>query len=263
MAIKDLYNLKGKTALVTGSSQGIGKAIAFGLAEMGANIIVHYRREKELADVAVSEIKKLNVKSESVQADLADVNAPDKIFTKSKKLFGSVDILVLNASVQIRKKWQNISPEDFELQVNINMRSGLMLIQKFIPHMQKEKWGKILTIGSVQQKRPHPEMLVYSACKMANENMVRSLAIQLAPYRINVNNLAPGIIDTTRNRDVLKDPDYLRVCKIEDSDWLYRKSRGLCKSCRIALYRCRALYYRREYLCRRRNEYPFLTNLII
>jgi len=129
MVIKDLYNLKGKTALVTGSSQGIGKAIALGLAEMGANIIVHYRSEKELADETVSEIKEFNVKSESIMADLAEKEAPEKIFLKSKDLFGTVDILVLNASVQIRKKWQDISPEEFELQVNVNMRSSLMLIQ--------------------------------------------------------------------------------------------------------------------------------------
>ena len=213
MAIKDLYNLKGKTALITGSSQGIGKAIAIGLAEMGADIIVHYRSEKELSDEVVSEIKKLGVKSVAVQADLSDVNAPREMFVKIKELSGPVDILVLNASVQIRKKWCDISVAEFELQVNVNMRSSLMLIQKFIPHMQKERWGKILTIGSVQQKRPHPDMLVYSASKTANANMVKSLALQLASYRINVNNLAPGIIDTSRNRDVLSDPDYLEIAK--------------------------------------------------
>jgi glucose 1-dehydrogenase len=213
MAIKDLYNLKGKTALVTGSSQGIGKAIALGLAEMGANIIIHFRSEKELAEKAVTEILKFNVRSDSVQADLAGLEAPEKIFAKSKELFGSVDILVLNASVQIRKKWQDISPEEFELQVNVNMRSSLILMQKFIPHMQKQRWGKILTIGSVQQKRPHPDMLVYSASKTAISNMVKSLAVQLAPFGININNLAPGIIDTGRNRDVLNDPEYSKKAK--------------------------------------------------
>lgn len=208
--IKDLYNLEGRTALVTGSSQGIGKAIAIGLAEMGANIIIHYRSEKELAEQVVSEIKKINVKSESVQADLSKPESPEKIFEKSRELFGSVDILVLNASVQIRKKWQDISLEEFELQVNVNMRSSLMLMQKFIPHMQEQRWGKILTIGSVQQKRPHPDMLIYSASKSAVANMVKSLAVQLAPFGININNLAPGTIGTTRNKEVLNDPEYFK-----------------------------------------------------
>jgi glucose 1-dehydrogenase len=166
-----------------------------------------------LADETVSEIKQFNVKSESVQCELADLEAAEKIFTESQKLIGSVDILVLNASVQIRKKWQDISPEEFELQVNVNMRSSLMLIQKFIPHMIKAGWGKILTIGSVQQKRPHPDMLVYSASKTAVANMVKSLALQLAPYRININNMAPGIIDTNRNKDVMSDPVYSEIAK--------------------------------------------------
>jgi len=208
MAIKDLYNLSGKTALITGSSQGIGKGIALGLAEMGANIIVHSRSEKELAAKTVAEIEKLNVRAGSVQADLANLESPEIIFEKCKELFGSVDILVLNASVQIRKKWSDITPAEFEQQVNVNMRSTLILMQKFIPHMQKQHWGKILTIGSVQQKRPHPDMLIYSASKSAVASMVKSLAVQLAPFGININNLAPGIIGTGRNREVLNDPIY-------------------------------------------------------
>lgn len=208
MAIKDLYNLKGKTALVTGASQGIGKEIALGLAEMGANVIIHCRSEKTLAEEVVSEVKKLNVLSDSLLVDLAEIDAAEKVFAESKRLFGTVDILVLNASVQIRKKWQEISPEEFELQVNVNMRSTLMLIQKFIPKMKENRWGKILMIGSVQQKRPHSDMLVYSATKSANMNMVRSLALQLAPFGININNLAPGIIGTARNRDILNDNEY-------------------------------------------------------
>jgi NAD(P)-dependent dehydrogenase (short-subunit alcohol dehydrogenase family) len=79
--------------------------------------------------------------------------------------------------------------------------------------MKQQGWGKILTIGSVQQKRPHPDMLVYSASKSAIANMVKSLAVQLAPSGININNLAPGVIGTTRNKDVLHDPVYLEKAK--------------------------------------------------
>ncbi len=213
MGLTELFNLKGRTALITGSSQGIGREIALGLAEMGADIIVHYRTEKDFADLTVSEIKNFNVSSISIQADLSDLCSADKIFEESRKLPGPVDILVLNASVQIRKKWQDITPEEFHLQINVNLRSNLMLMQKFIPFMQQQGWGKILTIGSVQQKRPHPDMLVYSASKSAMANMVKSLALQLAPFGININNLAPGIIGTIRNRDVLNDPVYLEKAK--------------------------------------------------
>ncbi len=213
MALKELFNLKGKTALITGSSQGIGKEIALALAEAGADIIVHYRAEKDLADLAVSEIKRFNVNSVSVHADLSDIQSPDRIFEESRTFSKSVDILILNASVQIRKKWQDITPEEFHLQINVNLRSSLMLIQKFIPLMKQQGWGRILTIGSVQQKRPHPDMLVYSASKAALANMVKSLAVQLAPEGININNLAPGVIGTGRNRDVLNDLVYLEKAK--------------------------------------------------
>ena len=207
MASIDLYNLKGKTALVTGSSQGIGKAIAIGLARRGADVIVHYRSEEELANETVSEIRKLDRKCIPIKADLAKADAAETIYGQSMK-FSPVDILVLNASVQIRKKWQDITTEEFELQINVNLRSTLMLIQKFIDHMKEQKWGKILTLGSVQQKRPHPDMLVYSASKSAIANMVKSLAIQLAPFNINVNNLAPGVFGTVRNKEALNDPVY-------------------------------------------------------
>ncbi len=207
MNSSDLYNLKGKTALVTGSSQGIGKAIATSLARHGADIIVHYRSEEELARETVAEIRKLDQECISIKADLAKTDTADIIFSECMK-FKPVDILVLNASVQIRKKWQEITPEEFDLQINVNLRSSLMLIQKFIGHMKEQKWGKILTIGSVQQKRPHPDMLVYSASKSAITNMVKSLAVQLAPFNINVNNIAPGVFGTVRNKEVLDDPVY-------------------------------------------------------
>ncbi len=213
MKIDDLLNLKGKTALVTGSSQGIGKAIAIALAEKGANVLIHYRSEKKLAEEVLSEIRGYNVQTGLIQADLADVDAPSKIYKESQKLIGPVDILVLNASVQIRKKWQEITPEDFELQMNVNVRSSFMLIQKFAPYMQEKEWGRILTIGSVQQKKPHADMLVYSTSKLGVVNMVRSLAVQLAHYKVNVNNLAPGVIHTQRNKKVLEDETYLNLVK--------------------------------------------------
>ncbi|HOF20110.1 MAG TPA: SDR family oxidoreductase [Bacteroidales bacterium] len=204
-----LYNLNGKTALVTGSSQGIGKAIATSLARHGADIIIHYKSEDELARETVAEIRKLDQECISIKADLSKADAADFIFNECSK-FKPVDILVLNASVQIRKKWQEITPEEFDLQINVNLRSSLMLMQKFIDHMQEQKWGKILTIGSVQQKRPHPDMLVYSASKSAIANMVKSLAVQLAPFNINVNNIAPGVFGTVRNKEALNNPVYLK-----------------------------------------------------
>ena len=121
---------------------------------------------------------------------------------------GGLDILVLNASVQIRKAWDKITPEEYRKQLDVNLGSSVCLIQQCVPGMRERHWGRILTIGSVQQVRPHPEMLIYSATKSALVNVVRSLAPQLDKDGITINNLAPGAIATGRNEEVLAKPAY-------------------------------------------------------
>jgi glucose 1-dehydrogenase len=208
MAIKELFNLKGKTALVTGGSQGIGKAISLSLAEQGADIVIIYRSGHDLADQTVSEINKTGVKCLKFQCDLAEVHSPRSIhgFLQDNNI--GADILVLNASVQFRKAWDEVTPEEFEKQINTNFRSSLFLIQELYPAMKLKGWGRILTIGSVQQARPHQQMIVYAASKMAQLSMVRSLAAQFGPYGVTINNLAPGAILTGRNEEVLKNDTY-------------------------------------------------------
>ena len=128
---------------------------------------------------------------------------------------GDIDILVLNASMQFRNKWENITVEEFYKQVNCNFLASMLLIQQAVPHMRAQKWGRIVTIGSVQEAKPHPDMLVYSASKAAQTNMVQSLSLQLAPDGITVNNVAPGVIYTDRNVEALSDLDYAK--KVTDS----------------------------------------------
>lgn len=95
-------------------------------------------------------------------------------------------------------------------QLNCNFVSGMLLIQTVADHMKKNKWGRIITIGSVQEAKPHPDMLIYSASKAAQTNMMRSLSLQLAKDGITVNNVAPGVIDTDRNVAALSDPEYAK-----------------------------------------------------
>lgn len=208
MNIKKQFDLSGRTALITGSSQGIGQAIALGLAEYGANIIIHGRNELALAEETAAAGRALGVRAEIITCDLADSGAAQTIYKQATALFPTIDILVLNASVQIRKAWQMVTPEEFELQTNVNWRSALQLAQLFSPAMQKQKWGRIVTIGSVQQVKPHPDMMVYSATKSAQVNLVKSLAAQLGKDGITVNNIAPGVFKTGRNEEALADENY-------------------------------------------------------
>ena len=208
MEIKNLFNLKGKTALVTGGSQGIGKAISLALAEYGANLIINYRSNKELAEGVRREIISMGVGCHLIECDLSRLSSAKEIsgFLEGKKL--EVDILVLNASVQFRKPWGEVTPEEFETQVNTNFRASLSLIQELYPLMQDKKWGRVLTVGSTQQVRPHQQMIVYAASKVAQASMVKSLAPQFAPYGVTINNLAPGAFYTGRNEEALSDEAY-------------------------------------------------------
>lgn len=208
MQIKELFNLKGKTALVTGGSQGIGKSISLALAEYGANVVVNFRSGKTLADETWKEISDLGVDCHLLQCDLSNVNSGKIIAEYLTKNKIEIDILVLNASVQFRKSWNEVSPEEFELQINTNLRASLFLIQELYPTMQEKQWGRIVTIGSVQQVRPHQQMIAYAASKVAQVSMIKSLAPQFGPYGVTINNLAPGAILTGRNEEVLKDDNY-------------------------------------------------------
>lgn len=199
-----MIDLKGKRALVTGSGRGIGRAIAVKLAECGAEVIVHgagnVKKAQETVDIITAAGKKAGI----FMADLSD---PENVKDMIKKT-GDVDILVLNASMQFRNKWENITTDEFYTQVNCNFLASLMLIQQAVPHMRAKKWGRIVTIGSVQEAKPHPDMLVYSATKAAQTNMMQSLSLQLAGDGITVNNVAPGVIYTDRNVEALSDPEY-------------------------------------------------------
>lgn len=196
--IRDLLNISGKNALVTGSSQGIGKAIALALAEFGANVLVHYRSDKNDAQAVSDAVRAFGVKSGIVGGDITEVEAADNLFRQATDQFGNIDILVINASVQLPKGWQETTNADFDEQVDANWRSTLSLMQRFEPDMTGRNWGRILTIGSVQELKPHPAMIVYAGTKAAVANTVRNLALQLARHGVTVNNLSPGVIDTPR-----------------------------------------------------------------
>jgi NAD(P)-dependent dehydrogenase (short-subunit alcohol dehydrogenase family) len=204
--IKEYFNIKGKTALVTGGGQGIGRAICLALAEHGAGVIINYRSNRREADETRRQLQSLGAKTWLWEYDLNSptLSADFRRFIHEQAC--PADILVLNASVQIRREWHEVTPEEFTLQMNVNTRASLELIQCCVPWMEQKGWGRILTLGSVQQKRPSRQMIAYAASKAAQRNMVKNLAWILGEKGVTVNNLSPGVIETARNRDVLADP---------------------------------------------------------
>ena len=195
-----MFDLKGKTALVTGSTQGIGYAIAKAFVEAGARVFVHCSSDLAKAEKIQSEIGAYG----AVTADLSDVAQMHALHEKT----GDVDILVTNASVQFRTHWDEIPTDEFDRQVNVNLKSTLLLMQDYYPAMKANGWGRIITVGSVQQSKPHPDMAIYAATKCAVMSLVRNVAKQVAPFGVTVNNLSPGVIATPRNDAALSDPVY-------------------------------------------------------
>ena len=200
-----------KTAFVTGSSRGIGRAIAIRLAQDGYKVLVHGAGNIAKAEETKSIIEQNGGSAELIISDLTDLDKTRELCEKVKE----IDVLVLNASLQYRTPWQEITPDACYEQLNCNFVSSMMLIQAVANNMKKNGWGRIVTIGSVQEAKPHPDMLVYSASKAAQTNMVQSLSLQLAKYGITVNNVAPGVIYTDRNVEALSDPEYAK--KVTDS----------------------------------------------
>lgn len=201
-------SMKGKRVLITGSSRGIGRALAVGFARSGADVVLHGTKQSIALEETASAVAAEGVRVACVLGDLSDTTVPKRLVAEAAEKMGGIDILVCNASVQIRRQWLEISDEDMLLQVKTNLFSTVKLIQSVVPYMQKNGWGRIITIGSVQQSKPHPDMLIYSAIKSAVRNIVQSLALQLAEKNITVNNVAVGTIYTDRNKAALSDEIY-------------------------------------------------------
>ena len=209
--MRELFNLNGRTALVTGGGQGIGRAITLALAEFGADVVINFRGNEELAERTASDARKFGAKALLWKFDPARAGADAEWAKFSGENACHADILVANASMQVRAPFDEVTDEDFEAQINVNLRSTLRLIRAVVPGMAQNRWGRILCIGSVQQERPHKDMCVYAASKAGLVNLVKNLAPRLAPMGITVNNLAPGAIATARNSGALADAEYRRA----------------------------------------------------
>ena len=195
-----MFDLSGKTALVTGSTQGIGFAIARLLSEHGARVFVCGSENMEKCRAASERIKN----STPVVANLLKEDAADRLYEQT----GDVDILVLNASIQYKRDWDEFSLEEYDIQMNCNLKSSYLLIKKYAEGMKKKRWGRIVAIGSTNQYNQHPKLSLYGVTKAAQLKLVQNVAPALAPYGITVNNVAPGAINTPRNEKDLSDADF-------------------------------------------------------
>jgi glucose 1-dehydrogenase len=196
-----------KVAIVTGSSQGIGQAIAVRLAEDGINIAIDYRTHAEGAAETLRQVEAAGAKGVIVKADLSFVTEINHLVEQTVTTFGRIDILVNNAGIEKRNDYWQVSESEYDAVMDVNLKGVFFATQQVVRHLQAEKRpGKIINISSVHEELPFPHFTSYCMSKGGLKMMTRNLAIELAPFGITVNSVAPGAIQTPINRTLLNNP---------------------------------------------------------
>ncbi len=202
--------LEGKVALVTGSSQGIGQAIAVRLAQEGADVVIDYRSHAEGAQETLTKVEAAGRKGHIVQADLGVVSDIRRLITEGIQQFGKLDILVNNAGIEKNASFWEVTEADYDSVINVNLKGVFFATQAIVQHlMETKRPGKIINISSVHEELPFPHFTSYCASKGGVKMMMRNLAIELGPLGITINNVAPGAIETPINKNLLNNPEKL------------------------------------------------------
>ena len=192
--------LKGKTALVTGASRGIGEAIAIELAKNNADVIINYYYDKEEAQKVVERVKKHGVNSLAVKADVSNFDEVKQMSTTIQKNFGKVDILVNNAGIVKDRTLKNMTLEEWNAVINTNL-TGVFCVTKLILPLMKEG-GRIINISSIVGLYGNFGQTNYAAAKAGIIGFTKSLAKELGKNKITVNAIAPGFVKTSMTKDM-------------------------------------------------------------
>jgi glucose 1-dehydrogenase len=204
--------LAGKVALVTGSSKGIGQAIAIRLAAEGADIMINYRSDPDGAAETQSKIAAFGRTAYSIQADLSAIADVNKLVSESIDRFGKVDILVNNSGLEQKADFCDVTEADYDRVTNVNLKGVFFTTQAIVRHFKEtNRPGKIVNISSVHEELPFPHFTSYCVSKGGLKMMMRNLAVELGPLGITINNVAPGAIDTPINTELLNNPEQLKA----------------------------------------------------
>ena len=196
-----MSELKGKVAIVTGASKGIGAGIAKGMAEAGAAVVVNYASSKEGADRVVSEITGKGGKAIAIQGDVSKAADVKRLFAETKRAFGAPDVLVNNAGIFAFDPLEAVTEDEFHREFNTNVLGPILTIQEALKHFGAEG-GSVINISSVVSTSALPNSVVYSATKGAVDSIARVLGTELAARKIRVNTIAPGGVETEGTHSV-------------------------------------------------------------
>ena len=223
--INQLFSLSGKTALVTGSSQGIGYALAQGLAGAGASIVLNGRDVDKLA-AAAKTLQSGGAEVYRLAFDVTDHAAVASAVNGFEIEHGAIDILVNNAGMQHRTPLEDFDPVMFDKLLQTNVASVFHVGQAVAKHMIKRKAGKIINIASVQTALARPGIAPYTATKGAVANLTKGMATDWAKYGLQVNAIAPGYFDTPLNAALVSDPEFTAWVSKRHAGWQMGETAG-------------------------------------
>jgi len=200
--------LQGKTALVTGSSKGIGQAIAIRYAEEGADVVVNYNSDPKGAEETVSRIQATGRRAIAIKGDLGSVASVRALVEQGWESLGGLDVLVNNAGVESHAPFWDVTESDYDKVLDINLKGVFFATQTFVNKLRADgRSGKVINISSVHEELPFPNFASYCASKGGLKMLTRNLAVELGPLGITINSIAPGAIETPINAKLLGDPE--------------------------------------------------------
>jgi NAD(P)-dependent dehydrogenase (short-subunit alcohol dehydrogenase family) len=201
------FSMSGRRALVTGGSVSIGRSIALAFAEAGADVAIHHARAADVAfgkpdaaEETAGLIRQEGRKCAVIEADFEKPGEARRSVKAAIAALDGIDVLVICASIQYRAPFDAVTPEQIERQIQINFKATIELLQAGLPPMKERGWGRVITIGSINETNPEAELAIYAALKIAQHNLAINLARQYAPFGVTINNISPGLIATERNR---------------------------------------------------------------
>ncbi|MBI1830319.1 MAG: SDR family oxidoreductase [Planctomycetes bacterium] len=212
--VNELFNLTGKVALITGGSKGLGKAMARGLVEAGADVVISSRHDNELKAAQADIIQGTKRRCEYTVADMAKRSEVGKLAAFALEKMGKVDILINNAGTNVPQAIDAITDAEWDRIMEINLNSVMALTRAIVPDMKKRKWGRVIHISSIMAFVSNNGRNIYSATKAALVGMARASALDLGAYGITVNCIAPGPFLTDLPASVLSKEEQDRFAKM-------------------------------------------------
>jgi 3-oxoacyl-[acyl-carrier protein] reductase len=199
-----MSDLNDRIALVTGGSRGIGKAIALALADAGAAVAVNYRERSDEAEAVAAAIRKNGGRAEVFGADVSDRSAVQGMVRDIEERLGPIDILINNAGIAAIRTIDEITEEEFDRSIAVNLKSVFLCTQAVLPRMRARRWGRIINLSSIGARIGAGSVSVaYGASKAGVEGLTRAYAVRLAQEGVTVNAIAPGLIDTEMGKPLL------------------------------------------------------------